>query len=79
MGEVKPRSLHVLLDPDEFAALERMRGHRKWKAWLLSLPDQFRDLIERVELWKHRSEVYEMENEQLKERIEALQEKLGNA
>ena len=78
MEKVKPKSLHVILNPDEFKALERMRGDRKWKGWLLSLPDQFRDLTERVELWKHSSEIYEMENAQLKERIASLQEKLGD-
>lgn len=78
MDEVKQRSLHVLLDPDEFKALERMRGNYKWKPWLLSLPDQFRTLTEKAELWKRSSEVYEMENRQLKERIVSLQEKLGD-
>jgi hypothetical protein len=79
MDEPTIKSLHVLMDPDEFAAVERMRGNRKWKEWLLGLPDQFRELTERVELWKHKSEVYEMENAQLKQRITSLQEKVGDA
>ena len=79
MEEVKPKNLHVVLDPDEFKALERMRGNYKWKPWLLSLPDQFRALTEKAEVWKRSSEVYELENIQLKERIVVLQEKLGDA
>lgn len=78
MEKTKSKNLHVVLDPDEFKALERMRGNQKWKPWLLNLPDQFRTLVERAELWKRSSEVYEMENDQLKERITALQEKLGD-
>ena len=79
MEEVKSKNLHVVLDPDEFKALERMRGNYKWKPWLLSLPDQFRALTEKAEVWKRSSEVYELENIQLKERIVVLQEKLGDA
>lgn len=74
MSEKKKRTIHVKLHPVEFDRVVRMRGENKWKEWLLSLPDQFRTLTERVELYERRNTEYEAENEQLKERLRVLQE-----
>ena len=76
---VKPRNLHVFFkDPDELEQLKRLKGKREWRDWLMTLPDQFRQLTDRVELWKRRAEDFEKENTDLKERVRALQEQLGD-
>jgi hypothetical protein len=78
--EVKPKNMHVLFkDPDEYERLKRLKGKREWREWLLTLPKQFRDLTDRIELWKRRADEYKKENEELKERIRVLQEQLGDA
>lgn len=78
--EVKKKSMHVIFkDQVEYDRIIRMRGKRKWKDWLLTLPDQFRTLTERVELYQRRSDQYEQENNDLKERIRVLQEQIGDA
>ena len=77
---VKPKNLHVLFkDPEELERIKRMKGKMEWKEWLLTLPDQFRNLTDRIELWKRRAEQYEKENEALTERIRVLQEQIADA
>jgi len=79
MDEQKPKNLHVIFkNHDEFHRLERMRGQRKWRDWLLTLPEQFRDLTERIRLFRERAELAERENEELKERLRRLQEKMAD-
>ena len=76
---VKPKNLHVYFkDPDELERLKRIKGKREWKEWLMTLPDQFRQLTDRIELWKRRAEDFEKENKELTERVRALQEQLGD-
>jgi len=78
--EVKPVNMHVKFpDPDEYERVKKMKGAMDWRPWLLTLPDQFRNLTDRIELWKRRAEDYERENAELKERIKTLQEKIGDA
>jgi len=75
MEKTKPKSLHVLMDPDEFAELERLRGDQKWKPWLFSFQEQLLRQVERTELYKRQLEIITQENERLSERIRILQEK----
>lgn len=77
--QVKPKHLHVYFeDPDELARIKRLKGKREWREWLLTLPDQFRNLTDQIELWKRRANDFEKDNEELKKRITSLQEKLGD-
>lgn len=72
--------MHVIFkDPVEYERIVRMRGKMRWRDWLLTLPDQFRMLTERIELYQRRAEQYERENIDLMERIRVLQEKVGDA
>ncbi len=74
---MKPLNLHVVFkNHDEFHKLKRMRGQRSWRKWLNTLPEQFRDLTERIRLFRERAELAEKENEKLKERLRVLQEKM---
>jgi len=79
MEKIKPKSLHVLMDPDEFTELERLRGNLSWKAWLFSFQEQLRTQVERVALYKRQLELVTEENERLNERIKILQEKAKDA
>lgn len=76
---VKPKHMHVYFDdPDDFERVKKIKGKREWKEWLLTLPDQFRNLTDQIELWKRRAQEFEKENEDLHKRIASLQEKLGD-
>jgi len=74
MSKIKPRHIHVEVTPREFDRVQAIKGDtQKWKPWLLSLPDQFRSLHERAEMFRLRAENAEKENEDLRERIRLLQ------
>lgn len=74
---MKPKNMHVEFpDPDEYERVKKMKGGMEWRQWLLTLPEQFRNLTDRIELWQRRAEEYEKENIELKERIAVLQEKM---
>jgi len=76
-NEIKPKRMHVdFPDLDEYKRVEAMRGKRKWREWLVSLPDQFRELTERVEHYKREATFYKEQLEQAEERIKVLQEQV---
>jgi hypothetical protein len=47
-------------------------SYSKWRDWLLSLPDQFRILHERSEMFRLRAESLEQENMELKNHLARL-------
>lgn len=79
-NEIKPKRLHVdFPDIDEYDKITKMRGNRKWRDWLLSLPDQFRTLTERAEHYKREADFYKEQLKQAEERIRSLQEQVKDA
>lgn len=73
----RSRHLHVELSTSELRRLQEVKnasGYTKWRDWLLSLPDQFRSLHERGEMFRLKAEDLEQENVDLKARLVRLQE-----
>ncbi len=72
----RDRHLHVKLTSGELLRLQDAKnnsGYSKWRDWLLSLPDQFRILHERGEMFRLKAEDLEQENAALKIRLGHLQ------
>lgn len=75
----RDRHLHVKLTPGELLKLQEAKnasGYSKWRDWLLSLPDQFRILHERSEMFRLRAENLDQENREMKERLTRIQSRM---
>lgn len=72
----KTKVLHIRLEISQFEKLVKLRGPRKWKEWLLTLPEQFQILSERIEFFNAKLELAKKSIDELKEENKKLRLKL---
>jgi len=69
-------NLHVEMTPEERERLRRWKSGKKWKEWLLSIPELLRNASDEREKAELRLEIARRDIKELEERCQRLQKEL---
>ncbi|MBA7467573.1 hypothetical protein ES707_02794 [subsurface metagenome] len=69
--------LHVEMTVEERELLRKWKGKKKWKEWLLSIPQLLREAADAREIAELKLEKATREIKELEERCQHLQRELG--
>lgn len=69
-------NLHVAMFPEERERLRGWKGNKKWKEWLLSIPELLRNASDEREKAELRLEIAMRDIKELEERCQRLQKEL---
>ena len=69
-------NLHVEMFPEERELLRKWKGRKKWKVWLLSIPQLLRNASDEREKAELKLEIAMRDIKELEERCQRLQKEL---
>jgi len=79
MADIDPAklvNLHVEMTHEERELLKKWRGPKRWRAWLLSVPQLLREKSDKIENLELQLELSERDKNDLETRCKQLQERL---
>lgn len=70
-------NLHAEMTYEERELLKKWKGRKRWRAWLLSIPQLLREKADKIENLELQLELAERDKRELEERCRRLQEELN--